>query len=414
MTKRYLVLVTWLAAGLSLPALAQPVGPEFRVNTYATDAQSYPSISSDANGAFVVTWHSDKHPNGQDGSYSGIFGQRYDSKADRRLGREFQINTYTTGHQSRPSVSSAAGGNFVVTWSSDGQDGSSGSVFGQRYTSDGNALGDEFQVNTYTTASQGRSSVASDADGNFVVVWSGAGDGDSYGAFGQRYDKDGIRLGGEFRVNTYTTGNQVDAKIATDPEGGFVVVWASDGQDGSYYGVFGRRFDSAGDPLGDDFQVNTYTTRRQEYPSVAFDESGRFIVVWDDREDRYFVKGQRYDSDGSRLGSEFQVSTKEPLGGNYAPPAPSVATGDDGGFSVVWNHSLGLQGDFQRARIFGRQYDHDGNPLAEPFEVSRRDINTFATAARVAGTGSRFVVVWTGEKFGSGNYDIAGRRLAVR
>ena len=413
MKKRSLPFLACLVlAEVPLAARAQPVGREFRVNSYI-GYQANPSISSDATGTFVVVWQSGKISDGgrgQDGSDGGIFGQRYDSEAGRRLGGEFQINTYTTGHQSRPSVSSSTDGRFIVTWSSDRQDGSSGSIFGQRYASDGSLLGDEFQVNTYTTAFQGNSSVASDADGNFVVVWAGAGNGDSYGAFGQRYDKDGIRLGGEFRVNSYTTGNQVEPKIATDPEGGFVVVWASRDQDGAGYGVFGRRFDSGGDPLGDEFQVNTHTEYFQEYPAIAFDETGRFVVVW---EDYYIVKGQRYDSVGTRLGGEFQVSTEYPRYGNYGPPAPSVATTRDRGFSVVWNHALKLQGDFHFSKILGRPYDQDGNPLHGPFKVNEREIRTFGTEALIAGTGSRFVVVWTAFPPEANSYNVDGRRLAL-
>jgi len=83
---------------------------------------------------------------------------------------QFQVNTYTTSWQVEPAVASDAAGNFVVVWIS--QDGSGGGVFGQRYASTGSALGTEFQVNTYTTGDQGYPvAVSADAAGNFVVVW---------------------------------------------------------------------------------------------------------------------------------------------------------------------------------------------------------------------------------------------------
>jgi hypothetical protein len=43
------------------------------VNSYTTSGQQWPKVASDANGNFVVAWTS----YGQDGSYSGIFGQRF-------------------------------------------------------------------------------------------------------------------------------------------------------------------------------------------------------------------------------------------------------------------------------------------------------------------------------------------------
>jgi len=58
-------------------------------------------------------------------------------------------------------------------------------------------------------------------------------------------------VGSEFQINTYTLGNQRPKPgnaIAADELGNFVVVWQSDAQDGSAYGVFGQRFDGAGAP----------------------------------------------------------------------------------------------------------------------------------------------------------------------
>ena len=42
-------------------------------------------------------------------------------------------------------------------------------------------------------------------------------------------------------MNSYSTGHQVDARVAGDGSGAFVVTWISDGQDGSSHGIFGQR-----------------------------------------------------------------------------------------------------------------------------------------------------------------------------
>ena len=270
MTKRCLLLLTLPAAGLSSPILAQPVGPEFQVNTYTFGYQEVPSVASDAAGNFVVVWSSTHQLQGLD-----IFGQRYDSSGSA-LGAEFQVNTHTRGDQLGPSVASDASGNFVVIWKSKSEDGDGFRVAGQRYDSSGNPLGAEFQVNTYTTKAQHAPSVASDATGNFVVVWNS-----SPGIVGQRYDSSGSPLGGEFQVNTYTPDVQGYTSIASDASGNFVVVWDSYDQDGFRDGVFGQRYDNSGNRLGDEFRVNTYTTHSQRCPSIASDVNGNFVVVWD-------------------------------------------------------------------------------------------------------------------------------------
>ena len=130
-----------------------------------------------------------------------------------------------------------------MAWPSFGQDGSDFGVFAQRYASSGVPLGGEFRVNTYTTGYQAVRSLASDSAGNFVVVWQSMNqDGSGFGVFGQRYASTGAPLGAEFRVNTYTTGSQIAPSVASDPAGHFVVAWSSYGQDTSSYGVFAQRY----------------------------------------------------------------------------------------------------------------------------------------------------------------------------
>ena len=65
-----------------------------------------------------------------------------------------------------------------------------------------------------------------------------------------------------------------------EPTGDFVAVWASP-QDGSGYGVYAQRYNASGVPQGGEFRVNTYTTNGQTSPSVAMDDHGNFVVVWE-------------------------------------------------------------------------------------------------------------------------------------
>lgn len=131
-------------------------------------------------------------------------------------------------------------GHFVVVWESFGQDGDFGGVFGQGFDDTGAALGVEFQVNTHTHDSQQSPAVAADAAGNFMVTW----ENDDYYArsdvVGQHFDSTGARVGGEFQVNAYTTGEQQRPAVAAGAAGNIVVVWESIPQDGSLGGVFGK------------------------------------------------------------------------------------------------------------------------------------------------------------------------------
>jgi Ca2+-binding RTX toxin-like protein len=252
---------------------------EFRVNTFTTNNQSEPSVTALSDGSFVVTWTSD----GQDGSSNGIYGQRYAADGTA-LGSEFLVNTFTTNGQFQPSVTALSDGGFVVTWTSDGQDGSSFGIYGQRYAANGTTVGSEFRVNTFTNSFQFQPSVTALSDGGFVVTWSSFGQDLSFfgsnGVYGQRYAADGTTVGSEFPVNTFTTSDQSAPSVTALKNGGFVVTWTSDGQDGSSLGMYGQRYAADGTTVGSEFRVNTFTTNDQNQPSVTALSDGGFVVTW--------------------------------------------------------------------------------------------------------------------------------------
>jgi hypothetical protein len=255
----------------------QPIGAEFLVNGYTSGAQFTASVARVPDGSFVVAWEGI----GQGGSAGDIFGQRFDPLGARR-GAEFLVNVYTTGLEAGASVSADAAGRFTVAWNDYGQDGSAYGVSARRFDASGAPLTGDFRVNTYTSFSQYQVASAGAPGGEFVVVWTGdQQDGDRRGVFGQRFDRSGNRAGGEFQVNVYTEGDQVRPSVAMDSAGNFVVAWTSSAnQDGDSYGVFARRFDTEGAPRGAEFQVNTYTPYFQYQAAVSTDAVGNFVVAW--------------------------------------------------------------------------------------------------------------------------------------
>lgn len=306
-------------------------GSEFRVNTYTTGPQENPVIAIDANGDFVVAWSS----SGEDGNSWGIYAQRFNASGVPQ-GSEFRVNSFTTGNQSGPSIAIDSDGDFVITWSSLGQDGSDWGVYAQRFNAIGVPQGSEFLVNTYTTNGQSDPAVSISASGDFVVTWIGAQDGDSNGIYAQRFNASGVPQGTEFRVNTFTTFNQRDPAVAMDADGDFVVAWRSGLQDGSGWGIYGQRYDMNGVAQGGEFQVNTYTTNDQADVSIAIDADGDFVVAWHSwyqDGSKFGIYAQRYLKSGASIGGEFRVNTTTV---DYQE-TPSVTMNATGDFLVTWS-----------------------------------------------------------------------------
>ncbi len=332
-----------------------PRGNEFRVNTYTTDNQFVPRAAMDSAGNFVIVWES----RGQDGDGYGIYCKRYDSTGTALSG-EFRVNTNTVSGQHDPSIAMKPDGSFVIVWVSDGQDGSFDGIFGQMFDAAGTPQNGEFQINTTTNNSQRAPSAAMDASGNFVIVWESEGqDGSGYGVYGQMFDAAGAPVGSEFRLNVATSNDQGEAKVAMTSTGEFIAAWNSFGQDGNGTGIFARLFSSSGAPLGGEFQVNTFTSKNQVYPSVAVNGSGNFVIVWESLNQDGSGKGvygQRFDAAGVRSGGEFRINTYV-QNNQYNPWATMDSAGN---FIVVWT-STGQDGSSDG--VFGKRFDAAGNPL---------------------------------------------------
>ena len=332
-------------------------GSEFRVNSFTTGDQLFSTVAMDADGDFVITWSS----NAQDGDAIGVYAQRYNA-AGVAQGSEFQVNTVTTNFQFLSTVAMDADGDFVVTWSSYLQDGSSYGVYAQRYNGAGVAQGSEFQVNTYTTQGQRRSTVAMDADGDFVVTWASSRDDSDYGIYAQRFNAAGVAQGSEFRVSAVTTGNQTFSTVAMEADGDFVVTWTSGGQDGSNDGVYAERYNAAGVAQGSEFRVNTRTTDNQQQSTVAMDADGDFTITWSSfNQDgsSYGVYAQRYNAAGVAQGSEFRVNTFTTNEQRWS----ALAMDADGDFVVAWTS---LNQDGSSHGVYAQRYGGGTTPTAFP------------------------------------------------
>jgi hypothetical protein len=307
---------------------------------------------------------------------------------------ELAINATTSGGQETPVVAMAADHGFVVAWRSEGQDGDSGGIFARRFDRDGAPLGNEFQVNETTTGDQRDPSIAADLDGNFVLVWASPDPDGNADVFARRYGSAGNPLGGEFQVNTYTTGDQADADVSV--AGDFVVVWSSvptmaqPGQDGDQGGIYARRYDAAGNPIGDEFLVNDVTAGDQREPRVSFFHW--FNVIWQGPDaDGTGIFARRYDLNGVPYGPQFQVNTYTP--GDQAHPD---IDGLGSPFFAAWMSSANGGAE---TRILAQSFGPLGNPLGPEFQVNTQTpaAESRPRVARDASVEGDFVVAWEGQ-----------------
>lgn len=429
------LLVTALMIVTSAGAEVAPGGGELQVNTYTPGTQRAADVAVTPSGDFVVVWQSDPPPGfpGPDGSLSGVFGRRFAADGTPRAA-QFQVNTYTPGSQTRPRVATRDGGRFVAVWESRSPvfdaAGSASSVFLREFDANGVPLGDDLQVNTHTPGTQQAPDVAAAPDGTFTVVWESGSyyggseqDGDGAGIFGRRFDTAGNPVGGEVPINAVTTSDQRRPAIAARADGGFVVAWDSGGyrddMDGDLSGVFARRFDANGAPAGGEFQVNTWTTGYQQSPAIAVQPDGGFVVAWSS--DGYYDDGpdgdggsiaaRRFDAMGLPVGDEFVVNSFTAT----SQSEPSLATDPLGNFVVAWSSGIyRTSQDGDREAVAARHFAADATPLGDDVVVNAYVTGSQRRPAVAADGTGRFVVAWESFAYPRGQDGNQGAVIARR
>lgn len=365
--------------------MTNSIEPEIRINTTTTNSQTNPDISASPGGVqFNVVWESD----GQDGSGWGIYGQRF-SRTGTPFGGEYQINDDTSGTQQNPAVAQFSDDFYVVVWND-----RPFNISMKYFSSSGNTIDSEFDV---TTTDHFVSDWITDIatfpdDSGFVIVWRGDDLNHDNQIYSRVYDAHGNAITGEYLVNSDTTYDKANPAVASFRDGtGFVVVWESEGQDGSGDGIYGRIFDQTGSAMGSEFLINTYTSGYQIDPTVATLASENFVVAWYDS-DQSAIFFQIFDSNGIRVGDEFEFD-------EYVYDPDVAALNDGSGFLIAYKDYYGI-----KARLF----DANGNQLTEGFRLDSSENSKYDPSIVSLPTGG-LAAVWESYNQDGSSTGIYGR-----
>ncbi len=143
-------------------------------------------------------------------------------------------------------------------------------------------------------------------DGNFVVVYQSSANGGDI-AFTVRSGTDASAVAS----GTVATGAsaQTAPQVAALKGGGFVVVWNDAAGDGTgNAGVKAQIYTAAGATSGGVISLNTTTAGIQSEVAVTQLADGGFLAVWTN-DDTNSVKGQRFNSAGTKIGVEFTAAS---------------------------------------------------------------------------------------------------------
>jgi len=370
---------------------ASLLGAEFVANTTTAGQQNDPAVAMDATGDFVVVWAANTGP--------GTVAQRFDAAGVAQGG---EIAVQSAGSSIDPAVAMDAAGNFVVAWM---RGGTERGVYARYFAADGTPawaevkVADEAnlpfdpepsvaltaagfvvvwdngdtaiharrydlsgtlvaEVNLAVGRTVDRPRVGADVAGNFVVAYTGGATHLGGPVYAQRFSAAGDAVGGEVVVSSDAT--NTTPEIAVEPDGDFVVAWATDDSNpAEMRGVFARTFAADGTARSGPVKLDSPLTGLERSPTVGVDATGNFVVAW-----RAIPYGQNFinvyavrgSAAGYTYGSSFRVNE------TFHPDAPAVAVSPAADrFVVGWERLVvrpTTQDDDVAARLFATSPNH--------------------------------------------------------
>ncbi|MCA9034040.1 MAG: DUF2341 domain-containing protein, partial [Planctomycetaceae bacterium] len=341
------------------------------------------SIAVAPDGSYIVVWTEVK----PSGNLSDVFAQRFDATG-LKTGAKIRVNVMTADEQQWASAAVDGTGRFVVTWTSNNQDGSGSGVYLRRFNSDGTAIDTvDVLVNSgATTSDQSNSSIAVNSQGDIVVAYQETNGGSST-VFVKQFSMQaaaGISQLPSASIAVDSGTNRINPSVDINSNGDFVVAWQKGNR------PYLQRFFSDGTVHGSDLNVNPLNLlgALEQYPVVALHDSGEVSLAYRSEISGFNgIWSKRYHADGSAYGLAIKVGD-----GSANDTEPSISKDASGNIVIVWQGD-----DADSSGIYARQYDSNHSAVGDAFLLNTASEIGIQTGASVGMQGlSSFVAVWSG------------------
>jgi len=248
------------------------------------------------------------------------------------------------------------------------------------------------------------SQIESDGAGGAIIVWRDIRAG-NYDVYGQRINSAGdVQWTTNGRFICAESGDQLDAKIASDGAGGAIIVWED--KRGVDDDIYAQRIDSGGNTLWTTNGKSISTTSgNNRNPQICSDGAGGAIIVWEDlRTPYYAIYAQRIDSTGNIMwtpnGTPICTEFHNKL-------SPQICSDEAGGAIITWyDYRSGNNYD-----IYAQRISSTGIVQWTPNGTAICDISDHQKYPQISedGTGGA-IITWEDYRNGL-NYDIYAQRI---
>jgi len=304
-----------------------------RLNPTFSGSQRSSDVAALANRNFAVVWH-DVSSNAGD-----IKLQLY-SPVDGAVGSESIVNASLTGNQSRPAVAALSSGGFVVAWEDLPGGGAVSNIKYRLYNSSGQPVTGELSAAT-GPENQNFAAVAGGLNGSFAITWANGATGEHAGRF---FNVSGQPTSGATAITIAQSRGTLDGAVAINGNS-YAFIFEDILNNGTGDGIYLRQTTGAPTGFGNANRIDPGTalgqtppigTEGHSTPDIAFGgPNGTTLAsVWSNQ---FGTGANRQNDIVLNFNGVTSIINTTTFGDQITP---AIATLPNGGFLVVWNHTV--------------------------------------------------------------------------
>lgn len=320
---------------------------------------------------------------------------------------DFNANHSTGGNQLKPDIAQAANGDWAAVWQDDSDSNNIHRILLRGFDKDGNQRLAESVVNTtgVNTIDATVPKIAMCADGRFVVAYQVGANA----IYMRTYNANGTANGTADQLVVYAgSGTARNPDVEIDDTGNFIVVWEDDSDGNGSYQIRARGFSFNYAQRFAAKTINSIAAGQQLNPAIAMAPNGDYVVAWDDDQE----------SDGlceigirGFLANETQRFTQAFANTTTTGQQrhPDVAMDPAGRFVAIWEDDADSNGSFQ---IRARGFSATGTQIIPEMDVNLLSTGNQLNPSVTMDSVGNWFAVWEDSRTGEG-YQIVSQEFKI-
>lgn len=329
----------------------------------ADKLQINPKIIQDNSNGVIITWEDGRN------FTLDIYSQRVDGLGNSLWNNDGVVVCSENQNQFHISMVSDGTGGAIIAWE-DNRSGTELDIYAQRINASGKTIWPPSSGRIISSASDNQFNLelVYDASGGAIIAWQDRRNGKDFDIYAQKISLAGIEKWKSNGLPICTaTNNQLNVQLASDGNGGGMIIW-QDLRNNTDYDIYFQKVSSSGLlNLASDGIVIATSQLEQFNPSILPDSKGGAYIAWQEKiiNESTDIKAQRINSSGNAIWDKNGLYICNAVN---EQENQKMIVDSSGGLIISWEDFR----NFKDYDIYAQRVNSDGvlGPIVGVFDIS--------------------------------------------